>query len=148
VTRGPSLLLALACALAAAGCGHEVGRVPFTAEGVKTTKITVGNGGVALWTDMDVEYSGSMVARYDLEMSQGGKVVVTANCDPFDVKQKIGVVSSTRGTEKVVSYSGKMGCRKGLDDVPAGVTDIKVTLSIPGKPAKMAITKMDLVFKE
>jgi hypothetical protein len=130
------------------GCAQEVARVPFTAEGSGTTKVTVGNGGIDLWTDLDLEYSGTMVARYDIKMSQGGKVVMSASCDPFDVRQKVGVKQTTRGVDKVVYFTGKMGCRKGLEAVPAGVTDVSVALTIPGKPTKLTIHKLDLVLKE
>jgi hypothetical protein len=140
--------LVLLGALLLAGCGHEVARIPFSAEGSGSTKVNVGAGGVDLWTDLDVEYSGSMVVRYDIKMSQGGKVVVSASCDPFDVRQKVGVKATTHGTDKVVYFTGRMGCRKGLPDVPSGMTDVTATLTVLRRPTNLTIHKMDLVFKE
>jgi hypothetical protein len=139
---GASVLLSC---FALAGCGKEVGRIPLTGDGSGTTSVAVGSKGLALWTDLDIAYTGNLGATYEVEMLQSGKVVGTASCNPFDVSTKIKSVETSINGKHTMRYGGKMRCSA---DVPAGATEVKATLTIAPKPAVLTITKMDLVLKE
>jgi uncharacterized Zn-binding protein involved in type VI secretion len=78
-------------------------------------------------------------------MLQGGKVVGSATCNPFDVSTKIKSVQTSINGKNTMRYGGKVRCSA---DVPAGATEVNATLSIAPKPALLTITKMDLVLKE
>ncbi len=130
---------------ALAGCGKEVGRIPFTGDGSGATSVAVGGKGLALWTDLDVAYTGDLGASYEVEMLQGGKVVGTATCNPLDVSAKIKSMETSINGKHTRRYGGKMRCSA---DIPAGATEVKATLSIAPKPPVLTITKMDLVLKE
>lgn len=147
-SRPASLVLPLALPLLAlAGCGTELGRVPFTAEGAGKTAATLKAGDVALWTDIDLEWEGDAILEYKVDFSQGGKTVATAVCTPLGpLSTKISWVETNLGGKHSRSGRGLMRCKA---SVPAGgPTVIDATLAFGRRPAVVKLVKADLIVKQ
>jgi hypothetical protein len=135
-----SLLPLLAVLLAA--CGTEVGRVPLAGPGSGTAKVTLKAGEVAFWTDLDVEWDGSLGARYDVTLTSGGQTL-TASCNPTDVTARLNSVRNTTGSKSAFRYEGKMKC-----DVTAPEGDAVLTATLSVGNATAMFKKSDLVVKQ
>ena len=137
-------VLALA---ALAGCGKEMGRVPFAGEGTQSTSATLKAGNVDFWTHIDLSYEGSGALVYDVTVTQGGSTVATAVCDPL---ARLNV--RTMWTETNVGSShtrhgmGKMACSVTLPS--GGATDVRATLVWRVKPTTASMKRADLVIKQ
>jgi hypothetical protein len=130
-----------------AGCGKEVGRVPFSSDGDGTSTVTLKAGEVAFWTDIDIEYTGSAALVYTVELEQGGAKVASVTCDPLGplpaktswVETNIGDAHSRRG-------NGKMRCSA---TVPSGgPTVVNAKLAWSTKPATVSLKKADLALRQ
>jgi hypothetical protein len=134
------LLLPMAVWLAA--CGTEAGRVPLAGPGSGTTKLTLKAGEVAFWTDLDVEWEGSLAARYDVTLASGGQTL-TATCNPTDVTARLNSTRNTTGNKSAFRYEGKMKC-----DVTAPGGDAVLTATLSVGNATAMFKKSDLVVKQ
>jgi hypothetical protein len=133
--------------LALAACGKEAGRVPFAAEGTATATVTLAQGEVAFWTDIDVEYKGAAEARYQIELVQAGTVVAQAECNPLGaINVKMSWVETNIGDSHSRSGRGKMKCS--VEVAKAGPTVVRARLVVPQKPATFELKKADLVLKQ
>jgi hypothetical protein len=140
-------LLASLLALSAAGCGKEIGRASMTGPGKSETAVQVSAGKkLALWTQLDVKYSGRFAPVYTVELVQDGTVVDTAMCNPLDVNVKMKSVETNFGGERKVSYSGKMKCE--LTPKKSGPATVKATLAYASAPPSLTVADISLVVKE
>jgi hypothetical protein len=140
-----SLFVALSSlALLLAGCGKEVGRVPFAASGSGTANVTLEAGDVDFWTDIDVEYRGDAALQYHVDLEQGGAGVATAACNPLGpINVKTSWVETNLGSAHSRSGMGKMSCSVKL--AKGGPTKVKATFTA-SKSA--TLKKADLVLKQ
>ena len=141
-----ALLLATSV-LVLGGCGKEVGRVPFSAEGKGSITVPLAAGRVDFWTDLAIEYQGDASLQYLIALEQGGARVATAICDP------LGHLTSTTawsernlGSSHSRSGSGKMACSLKL--AAGGPTTVRATLAFASRPAPPVLNKADLVVKQ
>jgi hypothetical protein len=140
---GPVLVLSVSLL----GCGKEVGRIPMKAEGGGATSVHVTAGKkLALWTSLDVKYSGAFGARYDVELQEGGATTAKTTCDPFDVNVKTSSKVINIGSDHSISYNGKMRCE--LVPTKTGAATVRATLAFAGKPASVDVKDMSLVIKQ
>lgn len=139
--------LAAVVAITSAGCGKELGRVPFAAEGTQTGTVELAAGDVAFWTDIDIELEGAAALAYTVQLSQGGAPVATATCNPLGkLPAKIGWVETTFGSKHTRKGSGKMECSASVPK--GGPTAVSATLAFSQRPATVTLRKADLVLKQ
>ena len=139
-----SLFVALSSLVLLAGCGKEMGRVPFSAPGNGTASVTLQAGEVAFWTDIDADFQSDASLRYQIHLEQGGASVGSATCNPLgSVNVKTSWVETNLGSKHTRSGMGKMGCSVTL--AKGGPTTVKATLG-PGKA--VTFKKADLVLKQ
>jgi hypothetical protein len=140
---------ALAIALASVvACGKEIGRVALTGEGEGDTTVTVAAGDkLALWTSLDVAWTGSWDARYAVELRDStGAAVAKATCDPLVAPTKTSSVITNVGGHHTASYQGKMSCE--LDAPSAGAFTVHTKLTYAGKPVDLKVKDISLVVKK
>lgn len=139
--------LTVLSALILAGCGKEVGRVPFAAEDTKAVSMPLQAGEVAFWTDLNVEYEGSTGLIYDVQLVQGGGTVATAKCDALGpMSMKVGWAETQFGASGSRRGNGKMVCSANL--AKGGPTVVRATLGFSTRPSSVALSKADLVIKQ
>ena len=65
-----TILLAVVAtfALAASGCGKEVGRISFGDAGSKTTHVDLAAKELVFWSDVDLEWKGAGSASYEIDV--------------------------------------------------------------------------------
>jgi hypothetical protein len=142
--RGVTLGLLM---LATSGCGKELGRVPFAAEGKGDTSAPLAAGNVQFWADLDIEYKGNAVLAYQIELLQNGAVVGTTTCNPLGpMTVKVSWVETNLGGSHSRRGSGKMGCSSSVPK--GGPTTVRATLAFAQKPATLTFKKADLVVKQ
>lgn len=125
-----------------AGCGEEIVRVKFQAEGENQVELQHDGSPVTFWTDLDVEYAERPDAYYEIIVYKNGDQVAEFLCDPFDVQvEKMSREAVVRGTVKR-SYLGLMRCEQ---DLPEGDLRLDVRLIVDGR---MTIFRADLVLKQ
>lgn len=146
--RRPLLaLFAAVTALSLAACGKEIGRIPLHNEGQGATVIQVTAGKkLALWTALDVKYTGKFGARYDVELVQDGAVVGKVLCDPLDVNVKTSSVEKNIGDDHSLSWNGKMKCE--LIPAKTGPATVQAKLSIAPRPPNLSIRDISLSIRE
>lgn len=128
-------------------CGKEAGRVPFAAADEQSAAFELKAGEVAFWTELDLEWEGDGGLVYTIDLSQGGKSVATASCNPLGhLPIKTGWVSTDIGAKHSRRGSGKMECTTKL--AQGGSTTVKAKLQWGPKPATMGFRKADLVVKQ
>jgi hypothetical protein len=138
--------VALLFALGSAACGKETGRIPLKADGTGSTTINAKRGQtIGLWTSLDASYEGTLDARYDVRLLQGGAAVATATCNPMDVNVKTMAITVTMNDRHKISYQGKMRCE--LTAPADGPATIEATLAITPTPG-LAVRDMSLVVKQ
>jgi len=142
-----SKMLHFAAALLLAGCGKEVGRIPFYGEGSNSATAVLSAGKVAFWTDIDLSYTGSAKLEYRVALLQGGSPVATVVCDA------LGRMSATRmwlevdrGSVHSRSGRGKMECSATL--LKGGPTTVDVNLAFGVRPLSATVSRADLVLKQ
>jgi hypothetical protein len=145
--RYRSLFITLSSLVLLAGCGKEVGRVPFTGDGSGSAPLELQAGDVDFWTDISIEYQGDASLQYRISLEQGGAAVATATCDPLGrINVKTTWVETDLGSSHARSGMGKMGCSVKL--AKGGPTTVKATLAFARKPPTMSLKKADLVVKQ
>jgi len=133
--------------LTLAGCGKEVGRIPFTSEGTSRATLELEAGEIAFWTSLDIQYQGSPALEYRIDLCQSGHLVATAVCDPLGPKSVKAMWSEIQnGDTHSQSGSGKMNCSAKLPS--AGPTSIEASLVFTTPPTALALTKADLVIRQ
>ena len=141
------VLLTALLAVSLAACGRQVGSVPFSSEGTKSTTLPLAAGSVAFWTDLDVAYEGPATLHYQIELSQAGRHVATANCDPLGKKSvELGWVDIARASFRSQRGHGKMLCGASL--AKGGPTVVEATLAFGVQPLTATINRADLVVKQ
>lgn len=134
-------------ALPLAGCGKELGRIPLRGEGNAAASVNVEAGTkLSLWTSLDVEFTGDLDARYEVELYEAGKLADKTTCDPFDVSVKMGAKEVTLNDHHSVSWSGKMRC--GLTAKGKGLAEVRAKLVFAKKPPSLTVKDMSLVIKQ
>jgi len=137
----------LLAGLVLVGCGKEIGRIPLHDEGQGETVIQATAGKkLALWTALDVKYSGNFAARYDVELLQDGAVVGKVLCDPLDVNVKTSSVEKNIGNDHSISWNGKMKCE--LTPAKTGPATVRAKLSIAPRPPGLSIKDISLAIRE
>jgi hypothetical protein len=130
-----------------AGCGKEVGRLPFSGEATAAPTLQLAAGDVGFWTDLDLKYEGPAALEYHIDLQQGGASVGSAVCDPLgQLNVKLKWVETHLGTASKVSGTGKMACSATL--AKAGPTTVQTTLAFTTRPATFALMKADLIVKQ
>ena len=130
-----------------AGCGKEVGRIPFTAEGAGETTVTLRAGKAALWTDIDIRYVGDASLTYEVELIESDLVRARAVCDPLgSMSVKIGWVETHLGSKNSRSGQGRMPCD--LDVPAAGTYLVRARLAFGNRPGELTLKQADLVVKQ
>ena len=147
-SRRVGLLAAVAIvAFALVSCGKEIGRIPFHDQGQGETVVQATAGKkLALWTALDVKYSGQLAARYDVELLQDGAVVGKVLCDPLDVNVKTSSVEKNIGDDHSISWNGKMKCE--LTPAKTGPATVRAKLSIAARPPSLNIKDISLAIRE
>lgn len=141
------LTLASAISLSLVGCGKELGRVPFSAEGSAEATATLAAGDVDLWTDLVLEYKGDASLEYKVELLQDGKSVASTTCNPLgQINVKVNWIETNLGDSHTRKGSGKMSCTVKLPS--GGPTTIKATFAVAHAPTSITVTKADLVVKQ
>jgi hypothetical protein len=141
-------MFAILSVLLLAGCGKEVGRVPFAAEDTKAVSMPLRAGDVAFWTDIDVKYEGNAALVYDVQLLQGGSAVAAATCDALGpMSMKVGWVETQFGESGSRRGSGKMAaCSVSL--AKGGPTLVQTTLRFATRPSRVDLNRADLVVKQ
>ncbi len=133
--------------LTIAACGKEIGRIPLRDQGAGETTVQASAGKpIALWTSLDVKYTGSFAAHYDVELLQGGSVVGKTKCNPLDVSTRLSSKQVNIGDSHTQSWQGKMRCEVSL--AAGGATTVRARLIIDQRPPTLAIRDISLVVKE
>jgi hypothetical protein len=133
--------------LALAGCGKEVGRVPFSGEGTGSVSVPLSAGDVSFWSDIDIKYEGGAALDYRIALVQGGVNVATAVCDPLgQMNIKVGWLETHFGSSSSRRGTGKMNCSASLPK--AGPTTVQAALAFGSKPASFTLNKADLIIKQ
>lgn len=141
------LLALLFSALPLVACGRQVGSVPFSGEGTKSTTVALAAGPIAFWTDLDLAYEGPATLGYRIELSRAGRTLAIANCDSLEqLELKVGWLSIARGRSHSSSGRAKMRCSASLPT--AGPTQVKATLAFGVRPATAALRRADLLLKQ
>ena len=135
-----------AAVISLAGCGTRVGRIPFSKPGSSSTVLTAKAGELVFWSDLDVAWDGNFQPRYDITVTQVGKVVGTVTCDPLNVHVRLHSKRTNWGTHHTASQEGKMSCRVTLP--ASGSTKIKASLRYLSRPKKLTVRRLDLVIKQ
>jgi hypothetical protein len=140
--RITALLAVVLCAVACTGT--EKGRVRFEGSRTAEESISLSQGTVRFWTDLDAEFDGDPKLTYDIELIQSGASVGHTTCDALnDVNTKVMSKEVTLGNHRSVSYQGKMSCSM---DLPTnGMTTVRATFSAP---ERVKLAKYDIVVKE
>jgi hypothetical protein len=140
-------LVTLSATSLLAGCGNEVGRLPFAGEDTKAVTMPLKAGEVAFWTDIDVKYEGGAALTYRVELLQGGSSVATAECDALGpMSMKVGWVETQFGASRSLSGNGKMSCSANL--AKGGATVVQATLGFSARPTSATLNRADLVVKQ
>ncbi len=144
----PKSFLALAlAALPLVACGRQVGSVPFSSEGTKSTTLPLAAGNVAFWTDLDISYQGPATLNYRIELSQAGRSVATTTCDPLGkMSVQLGWLDIQRFASRSQSGHGKMLCAASL--AKGGPTVVQATLAFGVRPLTASIKRADLVLEQ
>jgi hypothetical protein len=130
-----------------AGCGKEVGRIPFTGDGSGSAPLELQAGDVDFWTDLSIDYPADTALQYKVSLEQGGAAVATATCDPLGrISVKTTWVETNVGATHARSGMGKMGCSAKL--LKGGPTTVKASLAFSHKPTSVSLKKADLVVKQ
>jgi len=133
--------------LTVAACGKEIGRIPLRDQGAGETTVQATPGKpLALWTSLDVKYTGAFAAHYEVEILQGGAVVGKATCNPLDVSTRLSSKQTSFGDDHTMSWQGKMRCEVALAN--GGATTVRAKLIVDQRPASLAIRDLSLVVKE
>lgn len=142
------ILCCAATALAlVTGCGKDVGRIPFTAEGLGSASVTLKPGDVTFWTDIDFSYEGDAALAYHVELSQGGERVDSATCNPLgNLPVKTGWVESNVGSSHSRRGLAKMACYAKV--TTGGATAISARLAFSKTPLKYTLKQADLVLRQ
>ena len=140
-------LFSVVLGLTLAGCGKELGRVPFSSEGTRSANLTLAAGEVAFWTDLQIAYEGDATLDYDIDLSQGGAVVASALCNPLgQLSVQLGLLEANIGSSHSRNVRGKMVCTATLPK--AGPTDVQAKLVFGTRPTRLDLKKADLVVKQ
>jgi hypothetical protein len=133
--------------LLSAGCGKEVGRVPFAAVGSADATVTASSGELIFWTDLDLEWEGEATLSYSVKVEQDGKEVGKSLCYPL-AKAKVRTMwtETNVGSKHTRKGNARMECNVKLEK--GGSTVIKTTLAFGDKPIKIDLRKADLVVKQ
>jgi hypothetical protein len=144
----PKKALALAVtAWLLTACDRPVGSVPFASEGTKITTLPLAAGRVAFWTELDIAYEGAATLAYRIELSQAGRNVATATCDPLGkMSVQLGWLDIRRGASHSSSGHGKMSCEATL--AKGGPTVVRATLAFGVQPLAATLKRADLVVKQ
>ncbi len=130
-------------ALAALGCGKEIGRVPFTAEGTKETHVEAAAKEVVFWSDVDLEWEGAGSAGYDVDLLQNGSKVASTTCDLLArPKVRMSWVETNIGGHHTRRGRGRMDCTVSLPS--GGDTLVRAKLRVSNVDVRSA----DLVVKQ
>jgi len=133
--------------LTVAACGKEIGRIPLHDQGAGETTVQATAGKpIALWTSLDVKYTGAFAAHYDIELLQGGALVGKTTCNPLDVSTRLSSKQASLGNDHTMSWQGKMRCEVKL--AKGGATTVRAKLIVDQRPASLAIRDISLVVKE
>lgn len=155
MTRGPArkrlasllLRLSLLSLLALAGCGKEIGRLPFTDEATLATSLPLAAGKVAFWTDLSISYEGPAALTYEIELEQAGHGVASVACEALGQHDvKVGWVETAIGSSHTLRGSGRMLCSAQLPK--GGLTSVRATLAFTTRPRVLSLAKADLVIKQ
>jgi hypothetical protein len=141
-------LLALSALSALSGCGKEVGRLHFAAEGAGATTLALKKGTVDFWTDIGIEYTPDAALLYRIELVQNGASVGMTTCNPLGrMSTKTMWVESNIGSTHSRSGQGKMSCS--VDLAEGGQMLVRASLAFsPNKPAAAVLKQADLVVKQ
>jgi hypothetical protein len=137
------------CLVATVGCGKEIARIPLHDVGSGKAIVDLDAGQkLSFWTQLDVAYSGSLGARYHIELSDAnGGTVGNVTCDPLDVTVRLRSYRNNLGQSKADRYQGKMrDCA--LSAQGAGTYTVRTTLAMPTRPAQMTLNDISLVIKQ
>ena len=140
------LVLLLAIALHT-GCGKELGRIPFSAEGIAERTVTLESGEVNFWTDLDIRYEGDAMLGYEVTLQQAGTVVGRGVCEalgPLSITTMW--VQTDLGDSHSRSGRGKMSCSTTL--AKGGATVVRARLAFSRRPGAATLSKADLVIKQ
>jgi len=141
------LAAVILAALSLTACGKEIGRIALRDEGQGETPVQVTAGkSLALWTSLDVKYTGTLAARYEVELVQNGAVTSKALCNPLDVSTKISSRTTTFGNDHTTSWQGKMRCE--VTPTKSGPATVRAKLALAQRPAKLTIKDISLIVKE
>ena len=129
------------------GCQKEVDRLSFAAEGTQRKTVQLAPGNVAFWTKLDIKFEGPAALAYRIELSQSGRRVATATCNPLSqLKTKMGWVQIQRYDSYSITGNAEMACEATLPT--GGPTAVEATLGFATKPAMLTLTRADLVLKQ
>lgn len=129
-----------------AGCGREVGRLPFSAEGKEAATMSLQAGEVAFWTDVDLKYEGAAEATYSIELEQAGSSVGKVQCDPLTPDVKLRWMETRFADSRSLSGWGRMRCEARI--AKPGPTTVRATLAFTTVPHTLSFRKADLVLKQ
>ncbi len=133
--------------LSVAACGKEIGRIALHDQGAGETTVQAAAGKpLALWTSLDVKYTGAFAAHYEVEILQGGAIVGKTTCNPLDVSTRLSSKQTTIGSDHTMAWQGKMRCEVAL--AKGGATTVRAKLIVDQRPASLAIRDISLVVKE
>ncbi len=135
---------AMLVSLVLPSCFHAVGRLSFPDEGVRETVVELPPGEVRFAADVAVRYSGEAIARYEVDLLQGGHVTSQAICNPLMVTGRRSC--RHRFGNRDFDCSFVMDCTARLDR--GGPTQVRARLSIPLRPAEFTLRRADLIIGE
>ena len=99
---------------------------------------------LALWTSLDVKYTGSFAAHYEVEMLQAGAIVGKTLCNPFDVSTRVSSKQVNIGDSH--SQSSQADALRG--HAPGGRTTVRAKVIVDQRPPTLEIRDISLVVKE
>lgn len=140
------IFMLVAFAVISPPLGKELGRIRFAGPGSGSATLPLAAGEVAFWTDLDIHFEAVPPLAYHVDLSQAGRQVASASCEPLGSKSvMIGWLSTSDGVTHLERGSGRMSCTA---RVPTSApTTIQATLELEPQ-VNVALKRADLVIRQ
>jgi hypothetical protein len=126
--------------------GKELGRIRFAGPGSGSATLPLAAGEVAFWTDLDIHYEAVPPLAYQVDLSQAGRQVASASCEPLGSKSvTLGWLSTFDGVTHLERGRGRMSCTASVPTSAA--TTIQATLELEPQ-SNVALKRADLVIRQ
>lgn len=147
-----SVIISMLLSSCSAITGEEIGRLPINQLSTNDQNLAIQDVKIQLkkdqeivfWSEMDIEYEGSVALLFKIEVSKGDEIVGILEIDPTDKNMTIGEFKTTVMGKTEWSFTGKNKEVKMDDD---GLYTFKGIL-VSSKNPSLKINKAEVVIKK